>query len=84
MRLISFLNTHLTSSLFIAFLKILFSLGCLRLWWDMFSELITRKKEEKNKKAQNYYIKTKVELKEKRNRCIDFTCLTNFNYDTMT
>lgn len=50
----------------------------------MFSALITRKKEEKNTKAQNYYIKTKVELKEKRNHCIDFTCLTNVNYDTMT
>lgn len=50
----------------------------------MFSELITRKKEEKNTKTQNYYIKTKVELKEKKNHCIDFTCLTNVNYDTMT
>ena len=50
----------------------------------MFSERITRKKEEKNTKAENYYIKTKVELKEKKNHFIDFTCLTNVNYDTMT
>ena len=46
--------------------------------------LITRKKEDKNTKAQSYYIKTRVEQKEKKNHCIEFTCLTNVNYDTMT